>query len=482
MNLTRRELMAAAAVLAMPGVRGAARAAGLPREVDVAIIGAGAAGIAAARKISAAGKSVLMIEASPRLGGRCVTDVETFDVPFDRGARSLYASASNPLTELARSQQVDVVPAARGQRIRIGRRNARAGETEDFLALMVRVNRSMAEAVRGRADVAVAKALPQDLREWRNTVEFQLGPLSNGDDLDRFSTADLLSFAQRDPAASCRQGVGTLITRLAGSLPVALNTPVTGVRWSGRDVQLETRAGNLSARAVIVTASVNVLNTGVIKFTPDLPKRQAEALSHLSLGTRERIALDLPGNPLGLGRDEVLVEQSHSARSGLLLANTGGSSLCQVDVGGAFGRELSAEGEAAMIEFAQDWLRNLFGGDIAKVTTRASVTRWGVEPYVLGAMSVAASGGQPSRRVLAEPLGALFFAGEALHEALGGTVAGAWISGERAADAALHKIAGAKAERPAAAKPAKKRRAPAPKARHPEPPPRSGLRWPNAGR
>jgi monoamine oxidase len=247
-------------------------------------------------------------------------------------------------------------------------------------------------------------------------------------------------------------------------------------------VQIETRAGNLSARAVIVTASVNVLNAGVIKFTPDLPKRQADALSHLSLGTRERIALDLPGNPLGLGRDEVLIEQASSPRTGLLLANTGGSSLCQVDVGGAFGRELSAQGEAAMVAFAQDWLRDLFGGDIAKRTARASVMRWNAEPYVLGAMSVAAVGGQPSRRILAEPLGSLFFAGEALHETLGGTVAGAWIAGERAAAAALHKIAGAKTERPAATKPTRKRRAPAPKAHHPEPPPRSGLRWPHSHR
>ena len=484
MKLTRRELMAAAALLAI-APRRSALAAALPREVDVAIIGAGAAGIAAARKIAASGRSVLMLEAASRLGGRCVTDAKTFSVPFDRGARWLYGSDSNPLAGLARLEQVDVMRAARGQRIRVGRRNARAGETEDFLALMVRVNRAMTEAVRSRGDLAVAQALPQDLREWRGTVDFQLGPLTNGGDLDRLSTADLLSIAPRDPAMFCRQGLGTLMTRLAAQLPVALATPVTSVRWSGRDVALETSAGTLSARAVIVTASVNVLNAGTIKFTPELPKRQAEALSHLSLGSYDRIALDLPGNPLGLGRDEVFIEQSNGPRTGLLLANAGGSSLCQVDVGGSFGRELSAQGEAAMVDFAQSWLRDLFGGDTKKAMTRSSATRWNAEPYVLGAMSVASPGGLPARRILAEPLGPLFFAGEALHEQLGGTVGGAWVSGERAAEAALRKVTSGKAERPAARAPKKGHsRRSEPPAQKPKPsgrnPSGSGMSWPGS--
>jgi len=482
MKLTRRELMAAAALLAMAPRRNA-RAAGLPREVDVAIIGAGAAGIAAARKVAAAGRSVLMLEAGSRIGGRCVTDATAFGVPFDRGARWLYASSSNPLANLARQERIDVAPVTRGQRIRVGRRNARAGETEDFLALMVRVNRAMSEAVRAHGDLAVARALPPDLREWRGTVEFQLGPLTNGGDLDRVSTLDLLSVAPRDPAMVCRQGLGTFITRLAGQLPVALDTPVTSVRWNGRDAELETRSGTLSARAVICTASVNVLNAGTIKFTPELPKRQADALSHLTLGSYDRIALDLPGNPLGLGRDEVFIEQSSGPRTGLLLANANGSSLCQVDVGGPFGRELSAQGEAAMVDFATGWLRDLFGGDVKKAVTRSSATHWNAEPYVMGAMSVASPGGHPARRILAEPLGPLFFAGEALHEQLGGTVGGAWISGERAAEAALRKVTSGKAERPATAKPAKKRSSrPKHHSAPSHPAPRGGMRWPGFGR
>ena len=97
-------------------------------------------------------------------------------------------------------------------------------------------------------------------------------------------------------------------------------------------------------------------------------------------------------------------------------------------------------GEKAMVAFAMEWLTKLFGNDLAAAVKKSSVTRWNASPFVLGAMSVAAPGGQPSRKILTEPAGNLFLAGEATHETLWGTVDGAWESGERAAEAALRKI------------------------------------------
>lgn len=442
MTITRRNLIAGSAALAAMYPRSAVFAAALPRDIDVAVIGAGAAGIAAARRIAASGRKVLVIEASPSVGGRCVTDTATFEVPFDRGAQWIYSTDSNPLIALAREANVVLAPAPRGQRIRIERRNARAGETEDFLSLVVRANRAMAEAVRGRPDMPAAAALPKDLGEWGGALDFLLGALGTGRDLKNISAADLVMMQPRDPASTSRQGLGTLIAKLAETVPVVLSTPVTRIAWSGRDAQIETDAGTLTARAVIVTASTNVINSGKIKFSPDLPKRQLDALSKLGLGSTDHIALELPGNPLGLGRDDAYIEQSTGNRTGFLLANVGGSSLCQVDVAGAFGSDLSAQGEAAMTAFAIEWLRKLFGADLAKIVKSSSVTRWNEMPYIMGAMSVAEPGGQPSRKVLMEPLGPLFFAGDAVHETQWGTVGGAWNSGERAADAALRKLGG----------------------------------------
>jgi len=208
----------------------------------------------------------------------------------------------------------------------------------------------------------------------------------------------------------------------------------------------------------VITVSSDVLTAGNIKFTPDLPKRQLDAAAKLGLGSYDRIALLLPGNPLGLERNDVLIEQSNSTRTALLLANIGGSSLCSIDVAGSFGRELSAQGEKAMVAFAVEWLTKLFGSDAVSTIKKSSATRWNAAPFALGAMSVAAPGGQPSRKILAEPVGCLFLAGEATHETLWGTVDGAWESGERAAEAALRKIGALKEEPVASPAPVAKRR------------------------
>ncbi|WP_425989663.1 flavin monoamine oxidase family protein [Afipia sp. DC4300-2b1] len=479
MTITRRDILAGSAAFAALSPFGAsAIAAPLPRDADIVVIGAGAAGIAAARRISATGRKVVVIEAAPNIGGRCVTDATAFDVPFDRGARWLYNAETSPAAKLARGVGMDMLPAPRGQRIRIGRRNARAGESEDFLATLVRANRAMGDAVRGKADMPAAAGLPRDLGVWAGTTDFLLGAAATGKDLKDLSALDLVAMAQRDGPSACRQGLGALIAKLGEGLPVVLSTPVTRIAWSGRDAQVETSAGTITAKAVIMTASTNALLSGKIKFAPDLPKRQQDAASKLTLGSYDHIALELPGNPLGLSRDDIVIEQSTDRSTGFLLANLGGSSLCQVDVAGSFGAELSARGEAAMVAFAQEWLTKLFGADVKNIAKRTTATRWNDMPYIYGAMSAASPGGQPARKVLMEPLGSLFFAGDAAHETQWGTVGGAWDSGERAADAALRKI-GVLKDAPVAEKSGKKpKRAQSRATAEPPAPGGRSLNWP----
>jgi monoamine oxidase len=427
----------------------------LPRDADVVVIGAGAAGIAAARRVQAAGRKVIVLEASAQIGGRCATDSATFDVPLDLGARWLHTPESNVLVKLARGAGIDVAPSP-SQKLRIGRRNARAAETEELLATFVRATRAIDEAAR-RGDMSCASVLPKDLGDWSGTVDFALGAYATGKDLKDLSALDQSRSEDRAISVATRQGLGALMGKLGEGVPVVLSTPATRVTWSGRDVGVETPAGRVAARAVIVTVSSNVLNSGAIKFSPELPKRQLDAAAKLTLGSYDRIALELKGNPLGLGRDELMIEQSMTTRTGALFANIGGSSLCTIDVAGSFGRSLAAQGEAAMTGFATEWLTKLFGSDVKNAIQRSKVTRWDTSPFILGAMSAAAPGGQTSRRVLAEPMGSLFMAGEATHETLWGTVDGAWETGERAADAALKKI-GAVKEPETEPKPVKKQK------------------------
>ncbi|HXO01411.1 MAG TPA: FAD-dependent oxidoreductase [Stellaceae bacterium] len=465
MTMTRRDFLSASAALALsPALGGRAWGAPLPREADIVVIGAGAAGIAAARRIQAANRRVIVVEATAQIGGRCLTDSTTFEVPFDRGARWLHNPDTNPMIKLGRSAGLDISSAPLGQKIRIGRRYARAGETEEFLAALVRANRAIDDASRSRGDVSCASVLPKDLGDWAGTAEFVLGANATGKDLKDVSVIDKVRAQDRNAAIACRQGLGVLIAKLGEQLPLALSMPARQISWDRRDVTVETPAGKIAARAAIITVSSNVLAAGNIKFTPDIPKRHLDAAGKLGLGSYDHIALQLPGNPLGLGRDDIIIEQSNSTRTALLFANMGSSSLCSIDVAGSFGRDLAGQGEPAMVAFAMEWLSKLFGSDTALAVKKSSATRWNAAPYALGAMSVAAPGGQPSRKILTEPIGCMFLAGEATHETLWGTVDGAWESGERAAEAALRKIGALRDSEPApaAARAPKQRRRAAP--------------------
>jgi len=434
MSLNRRTFIAGSAALASAPALGAVSASG---ETDVAIVGAGAAGIAAARKVAAAGRRYVLLEASDRIGGRCLTDTAIFGVPYDRGAHWLHVPEINPLAKLA-PRGFEVYPAPPGQKLRIGKRNAREGEMEDYLSTVVRANRAIQDAARGKADVNCMQALPKDLGEWRPAVEFFLGPFGCGKNLDEVSAVDFARSVERDVDAYCRQGFGALVAKLGAELPVQLRMPVTRMQSTRNFVEIETARGRINARAAIVTASTGVLAADKIKFMPELPKRHIDAIAKLTLGSYDHVALELKGNPLQLRNDDLVFEKAVGPRTAALLANVSGTPLATVELAGKFGAELARTGEAAMMDFATSWLAELFGADVKKAIGKTHATRWNNEPWALGAFSAAAVNGQPGRKVLMEPVRErLFFAGEAIHETLWGTVGGAWESGERAADAAL---------------------------------------------
>jgi monoamine oxidase len=445
-RISRRTLLAAAASTVAAPSLGLAQGAG---DLDVIVIGAGAAGIAAARRVNAAGRRCVVIEASDVIGGRCATDMRSFGTPFERGARALYMSDVSALAKLARGAGLDVYAAPLAQRLRIGARFAREGEMESYLAMLVRARLAVDQAAGAERDMPASRVLTKELGDWRPTAEFMLGPYVAGKNLEEISVQDLAASAPRDAPAYCRQGLGPMLAKLAEGIGVRLSTPAVRVAtWRGVSY-VETSKGTLQARAVIVTVSTGVLAAGKIRFDPVLPKTHTEAFAKLSLGTHERVALELAGNPLGLGRDESVFEKAAGPRTAALMANVGGSAICTVDVAGKFGAGLAAQGDAALTAFATDWLAGLFGGDVRKAVRRTQVTRWGKEPWVMGAIAVAPPGAQELRETLAEPVRErVFFAGEATHQTMWGTVNGAWDAGEQAAEAVLKQIGGARRAAP----------------------------------
>ncbi len=206
-----------------------------------------------------------------------------------------------------------------------------------------------------------------------------------------------------------------------------------------------------------------MLAAGGINFSPELPKRVVDSMAQLSLGSFDHIAFELPRNPFGLAPDDLVFEKSSGPKTAALFANIGGTSLCMVEVAGPFGRDLAKQGEAAMVAFANDWLVTVFGSAAKNAITRAAVTRWSEDPLTRGAFSAATPGNADARKMLMEPLRErIYFAGEAMHETLWGTVGGAWESGTRAAEAALRRIGALRApdEESKSSRPAKSAKSP----------------------
>ena len=406
----------------------------LPTNPDVLIIGAGAAGISAARVLRTGGVSCLVLEAGPRIGGRAHT-CTTLGAPFDHGATWLHAAERNPLTPFASDAlNHDEV---RERHLWMGDRWAddtelagHAAAEEAFFAAM--------EAAAGGPDVAVAEVIPRG-GFWNATIAHWQGAQIQAREVELLSLHDQLANDLEGSNLLPRQGVGGLLAGLAEGLPIHLNAVVQSLDWSGPGVVAQGGFGTLRARAAIVTVSTGVLAAGGIRFTPALPARHAQAIHNLPMGLLNKFAF--------LASDRLGIPPFHGVRRRVTPAEPRPMSWVMWPfgadhlfgfVGGARAWELpdaAATEAAARAEFA-----GIFGpGHLG----RGIVTDWGTDPLFRGSYSQARPGAAGARAVLAEPLGPLCFAGEATHHGQAGTVGGAWAEGARAAQSWLDKQAAA---------------------------------------
>jgi monoamine oxidase len=446
-GLTRRGAIAGlASALSAPALAGLRS----DPDFDVLIVGAGAAGIAAARRLAGSKFKFGVLEASDRRGGRCFTDATTFGMPYDRGACLLHLPARSSLAAQAARSGAELYPDPELLQFRIrGRKAFDRGleevrskiDLEQFYAERVRCYGAIASAAAGKDDVSCTDALPADLGDWRKTLEFFLGPYRCGAELKELSAKEYATSFDRGPAQLCRQGAGSLISKLALGLPVKFFSPVQQIDWSDRVVALETASGTLTARAVIVTASTALVAAGRIKFKPNLPAPQVRAFETLKLGSYDRVAIEFTGTLAGLDGNEVVFEKVGDGKPAALLANLHGTRLAVLSLCGKTAADLSAEGEKAMLDFAIDWVTGVFGANAKKAIVRTHATSWNKQMWTLGAFSTAVPGAQGARKLAAEPLGErVWFAGEALSPSYWGTVGGAWQDGERAADAVVARL------------------------------------------
>ena len=396
---------------------------------DVVVVGAGAAGIAAGRRLAEAGRSVLLVEALPRLGGRARTE-RIAGLPLDLGCGWLHSGERNPLAALAAAEGLEVVrdrAAWGGQRDGLGAPTAiRAGAREAYEAFGLRLRRNPPASDRA------SDAMPAD-DPWRPYLDALSGYM-NGVGTEGLSVRDFLAYDDAASDANWRLpgGYGAFVAGLAAGLPVRLDTRVTAVS-EGRRVRVETTEGAIEARAAIVAVSTAVLAAGAIRFDA-AAEGHLHAAARLPLGLADKVflAIDDPG---AVPLESHLVGRFDSARTASHYLRPLGRPVVECFLGGLLARELEAAGAAAAVAFVRGELGALLGARFAGGLRPLAVTAWGREPTILGSYSHALPGAADARAVLAAPVSPrLAFAGEACSPHDFSTAHGAWASGVAAAD------------------------------------------------
>lgn len=406
----------------------------MTNEPDIAIIGAGAAGIGAARRLRGSGRSVLILEALPRTGGRAWTQ-SAAGVPLDMGCEWLHSAERNPWTSIAEESGFAVDRSASAWDRQDGANGLSAEEWEEAHQAFEAWNEAVA-ATPPASDIA-AEALPPGGR-WTAYIQALSGFIS-GDELERISARDYATYDAASTHLNWRlpAGYGTLITAsLPDDAAVRLTAAVEAVGLDGRRVELRTSAGTVRARAVICTVSTNVLAGNAIAWPTALDPWR-EAASRLPLGNDEKLFFEITGDSTFAPETHALGDPFDPA-TGSYYIRPFGHPVVSCFLGGAGARAVAEQGTDAAFARAVDQLVNLFGADIRRCLRPLTASDWTRTPTIGGAYSHALPGQADARLQLARPYdNRLFFAGEATHVTDFSTAHGAYLSGLRAAEEVL---------------------------------------------
>ena len=401
---------------------------------DVIIVGGGASGIGAARRLAARGTSALLLESSSRLGGRaCTQDLGGY--PLDLGCEWLHSGDRNAWVDIAETSGFPV------DRDDPPWSKAHSGIVQDADGQEA-AQRAFGDWEQRLRTVAACSDRASDALEpsgtWNAYVRAIAGFMS-GVAPEAISAADYLAY---DDASTGRNwhlplGYGTLVAAsLPSSTALRLATPTERIDLTADGVAVTTRGGVVRAGAAIITVSTAVLAGDAIRL-PTGTEPWREAAAALPLGRNEKIFLEI-GRDAAFEPDSHAYGNLHDPRAAAYSIRPNGWPVIEAFLGGEGARIVGEEGPAAGFAYVAAELVTLFGSEVASSIRPLAATGWSRMASIGGAYSCALPGRSGARAQLARPFeDRLFFAGEATHPFDFTTAHGAHDSGQRAADEAM---------------------------------------------
>lgn len=400
--------------------------------VDVVIVGAGAAGIGAGLELAERGVSCVILEAAERVGGRAFTDETSLPYRWDHGCHWLHCADVNPLVAWADRLGASYLSEIRSNHFAIW---SGSEWLDDETAAVARSHTVAAFAAveafgESEADRAISDVIP-DAGRWSAPVRHILSLMAS-EDPERVSAKGYADYEDTGVNWPVISGYGNLVARMAAGLPVRLGVAVTGIDQQAGRVRIQTTQGTLDARAVVVTASTNVLLSGAIRFGAG-PARDIlkDFVGDVPCGAYEKVAIALRRKIVADERKLFcMIDPGDGSSPVDFQIVSSGEPVMIAHMAGDLARGLAAEGRDAMADFAVERLALAFGYDVRKEIVACGATGWGANPFVRGGYSYARPGAADRRQeLIAADTGNVAFAGEALSRQWQATAHGAYQSG-----------------------------------------------------
>ncbi|MGL4727742.1 MAG: flavin monoamine oxidase family protein [Bosea sp. (in: a-proteobacteria)] len=403
-------------------------------DVDVVVIGAGAAGLAAGRELQRRGLQFVIVEADARVGGRMMTN-DSLGVPFEAGANFIHFRRTNPLTRLGVAAGLGLRPTGdlfagaivsnRGERLGDKGLQARSAAFEVISGLH--------DAAMSGRDISMSDAAAGQTANVQLYTQIY-AQMATGENPERISVHDLHQLADGDDYR-IQEGHSALARFMARDMPIRLGVRVQAIDWSGGGVIVTTDQGAIRARAAILTVSIALLQQARIQMTPGLPLSHLRALDGFSMGSLSKIAFRVvDGETFGFRPHQFLIETGEPSRAVTFEALPFGRPVITGNFGGDYARDLAKAGEAAAIEEFRDRLALIAGSQFKNKIERAVFASWVNAPFVHGGYAVVKPGMTGARQALARPIGRhVWICGEATAGVHAMTTGGAFIAGRAAA-------------------------------------------------